>query len=783
MAQTAKPAIFVFTTAYHPLIGGAELAIQETARRLASDYRFFIITARLRRDLPRMSPRPEGTVIRIGFGHPVDKLLLPLLGTFTTLRLMRRVPPLCFWGVMVTYASAIPYLVNIIRFWERVPVLLSLQEGDSETYIKTKWAGMIARSWRLALARTDMLHAISAYLGDLARSHGWRGEVVIIPNGVDASAFGKKFPRDARAALRREFGFSADDAVVITTSRLVAKNGVDTLIRAIHRLNAERSAHPVSPPITKPRLPGVGVKLLIVGDGVERAHLETLARELGEGGAIRFAGAVPFAEIPRYLGIADVYCRPSRSEGLGTAFLEAMAAGLPVVATAVGGIRDFLKDGENGLLARSDQPEDVAAKIGLLLDDAALRARIVAAGRKTAANYGWDGITEKFMRIFRELAGRAGHSRVFIGTPLFPPAVGGPATFVGRLAPELAAAGHPVAVLSYPIPRGARTRGFLLSGVSPHWPSVAKHIVYFLKALRELARADVAIGLDPFIVGVPLVLAARILRKPVVLRVEGDFLWESFVERNHADYTLAGFYDRIGALPLSLRELLIRGGMRWVFRSAERLVFSSAWRCDLVEKAYVANPARARVIPPPWPTPRAADGERERVILFAGRFVWVKNLRTLVRAFLRVAPLGWRLELIGEGPEKKALERYLAEAGAGGRVSIRLPLPPSLLAARISRVRGIALPSLTDVSPNIILEAIAAGTPFLMTRETGFRELLPGVGFFADPLNESEIEEGLRLLTDDATPARFRKELGKLKPRSGEDVRTEWERVIAEVKP
>ena len=769
MAQSAKPAIFVFTTAYHPFLGGAELAIQETTRRLANDCRFFIIPARLRRDPPERSPRPEGTVIRVGFGHPVDKVLLPFFGTFKTLRLMRRVKPMCFWGVMATFASGIPYVVNSIRFWERVPVLLTLQEGDSEEHIRRKWGGMIARSWRLALPRTDVLHVISTYLEDLARSYGWRGEAAVIPNGVDASVFGKTLPQEARTALRREFGFSADDAVVITTSRLVPKNGVDTLIRAIHHLNRKRIAHPA--------------KLLVVGDGAERERLEKIVRELGEGGAIRFAGAAPFGEIPRYLGSADVFCRPSRSEGLGTAFLEAMAAGLPVVATAVGGIPDFLRDGENGLAARPDSPEDVAEKIERLLDDAKLRERIAAAGRKTVKNYGWDGIAETFGRIFRDLAARAGRSRIFIATPLFPPAVGGPATYVGRLAPELAAVGHQVVVLSYQAPRGARTRNFLLFAVSLRWPLVLKHVVYFLKSLRELARADVAIGLDPFLVGVPLAAAARLLRKPVVLRIEGDFLWEHFVERNHADYTLAGFYDRIGVLSLSLKERVAHGGMRWAFRSAVRLVFSSAWRRDLVEKAYGTNPALVRVILPPSLKPEAGDGERERVILFAGRFVWVKNLRMLVRTFLRAAPPGWRLELIGDGPERSALEAYCASLGAGERVLIRPPLPPELLHERLTRVRGVFLPSLTDVSPNIILEAVCAGTPFLMTRESGFREILGGIGFSADPLNESEIEEGLRRLVDDATPALYQKQLGELKPRSWENVRGEWEQVVAEATP
>jgi len=96
--------------------------------------------------------------------------------------------------------------------------------------------------------------------------------------------------------------------------------------------------------------------------------------------------------------------RPSRSEGLGVSFLEAMAAGLPIIGTPVGGIPDFLKDGETGLFTKVDDPEDLAKKIELLFSDEALRQKLVRNGRKLVEEkYQWSKIARDMGKIFKEL--------------------------------------------------------------------------------------------------------------------------------------------------------------------------------------------------------------------------------------------------------------------------------------------------------------------------------------------------------------------------------------------
>lgn len=127
-------------------------------------------------------------------------------------------------------------------------------------------------------------------------------------------------------------------------------------------------------------------------------------RDLGIQRHVLFAGSVPNEQLPAYLAIADVFIRPSRSEGLGISFLEAMAAGVPVIGTPVGGIPDFLKDGETGLLCQSNDPTSLARAIDRLFGDERLRTSIVERARALMEkDYRWKSIAQNYDRIFQEL--------------------------------------------------------------------------------------------------------------------------------------------------------------------------------------------------------------------------------------------------------------------------------------------------------------------------------------------------------------------------------------------
>ncbi|MBX4206383.1 glycosyltransferase, partial [Candidatus Parcubacteria bacterium] len=190
------------------------------------DIEFDLITARLDKSLPATEKIGAVTVYRLGWGIPLlDKLLLPFAGAARAWRLHGERPYDFFWGIMVSFSTGAPYIVNILRRAirrKKVPLVLTLQEGDSEAYLKWKWGGLVDLSWRLALRRTDRLTAISTYLLERARRLGFKGRAALVPNGVDIRRF---------EPGHRELDRS--NVLLITTSRLVVKNGVGDLIEAM----------------------------------------------------------------------------------------------------------------------------------------------------------------------------------------------------------------------------------------------------------------------------------------------------------------------------------------------------------------------------------------------------------------------------------------------------------------------------------------------------------------------------------------------------------------------
>ena len=207
----------------------------------------------------------------------------------------------------------------------------------------------------------DGVIAVSAAIAEVLASAGVdRRRVRVIHVGIDCRRFDP--PRAARAALRARWGARADDLVLFTTAVLEPRKGHDVLLRAVADL--WRAGRPV--------------QWIVCGDGSQRTSLEAQARAAGVAERVVFTGFS--SDVAELLTGADVFVLPSRLEGLGIAIIEAMAAGLPVVASRVGGIPEIVVDGETGLLVA---PGDAAAL-------AAAITRI-AAGREWARGLGRNG--------------------------------------------------------------------------------------------------------------------------------------------------------------------------------------------------------------------------------------------------------------------------------------------------------------------------------------------------------------------------------------------------------
>ncbi len=207
----------------------------------------------------------------------------------------------------------------------------------------------------------------------------------VIHNGVDAAAFAGGDPA-VRAATRARLGYPVDACVVGAVARLERRKGIDVLVTAFAGARAAR-----------PEL-----RLLLVGDGPERAALGAAAAELGVAGDVRFAGDC--GDVRPLLAAMDVFAAPSRTEGLGLALIEALAAGLPAVASHVGGIPEVVGDAGCAWLLPAGDVEQWSAALVRIAADPAARAAMSAAAPARARKFSIDASRDALTALYDEFA-------------------------------------------------------------------------------------------------------------------------------------------------------------------------------------------------------------------------------------------------------------------------------------------------------------------------------------------------------------------------------------------
>jgi phosphatidylinositol alpha-1,6-mannosyltransferase len=214
--------------------------------------------------------------------------------------------------------------------------------------------------------------------------------VRVVPLGTDPCAFRPGLSTDT---VRSRYSLGRG-RWLLTVARLAAHKGIDTGLRLLAALRAEFP----------------DLRYAIVGSGVQRTHLEALAKALGVEDRVRFLGHVPEADLPALYNCAEIYLGLSRTvalmaEGFGIALTEASACGLPVVGGLGGGIPDAVQEGETGFLVDSNHPEPAAEAVRLLLRNRELGRRLGDNGRRAAEqHYNWDRVAADFHRIGSEFA-------------------------------------------------------------------------------------------------------------------------------------------------------------------------------------------------------------------------------------------------------------------------------------------------------------------------------------------------------------------------------------------
>lgn len=281
------------------------------------------------------------------------------LGYFRNVPSLRRL--LATWRpdlLSAHYASGYGTLMALSGFR---PLMLSVWGSDvyDFPYESALKGRLVRRNLRRANVIASTSHAMAEQVRRLAPE---RSEVAVTPFGVDLEQFSPQPWRRARGQL-----------TIGIVKSLTPKYGVDLLLRAFAGLLNDKDVCALHDQC----------RLLIVGGGLERNALESLASELGVASCVRFAGAVPHADVPLWLNQFDIYVAPSRldSESFGVAVVEASACALPVVVTAVGGLQEVVRDRETGLVVPQDDVPALQAALKCLVLDAALRNNLGKSGR------------------------------------------------------------------------------------------------------------------------------------------------------------------------------------------------------------------------------------------------------------------------------------------------------------------------------------------------------------------------------------------------------------------
>lgn len=366
---------------YPPLGGGAGNATANLAKELARQGNEVVVLTSAFQDLPRRETESGFTIRRTPVlrrradrSSFLEKLLFMVCASADGISLVRRWRPevvITFFGVP---GGPVGMALKIIY---GIPYLVSLRGGDVPGFPYPGLAffhrliGFVIRFvWRQASG----VIANSRGLQRLAQKATPDVPIQVIPNGVDIELFSPTLAKPA-----------ADKIRVLFTGRVVYQKGLDVVLRALTQAAAP-------------------VELEVVGDGDDRPALEKMAAELGLRDRVRFAGWAPRTDLPAHYRAADIFVLASRAEGMPNVVLEAMACGLPVIATQVAGNEELVQEGVSGLMIPPEDVPALAHALEKLAADEALRRQMGEAGRRRVNDeFTWQQIARQYLEVCKSV--------------------------------------------------------------------------------------------------------------------------------------------------------------------------------------------------------------------------------------------------------------------------------------------------------------------------------------------------------------------------------------------
>lgn len=317
-------------------------------------------------------------------GKGITNGILLARGLFSLWRLLRREKI----DVIETFTHDSNLLALPVAWLARVPVRVATHHGVIEGF--PRWLKRL-HAWMVNHNIAHKLVTVSEKTGQIALVEGVKaGRISVIQNGTTPllieSVNRLEICTEQRQSVRKEAGIGADDPFLLSVGRLCYQKAHEVLVSAM--------------PVVLQEFPNA--KVGICGEGVLRKNLETQINSFGLDDSVKLFGIQN--NIQKFLASADIFVLPSRWEGLPVALLEAMSAGLPVIATKVEGVDEVIVDGVHGLFAPLDDADALSQVILQLLRDEPMRARMGSAAKQRVNEmYSLDRMCERYLSLIHML--------------------------------------------------------------------------------------------------------------------------------------------------------------------------------------------------------------------------------------------------------------------------------------------------------------------------------------------------------------------------------------------
>jgi glycosyltransferase involved in cell wall biosynthesis len=375
--------LLLINSEYPPIGGGASNATAHIAQRLADmGHETLVVTSRFD-GLPHEEKLGNLTIYRIPSmrrkqdrSGALEQLIFLFTASFWVSSLVSRLRPhatLAFFGVP---SGMIAYLLKKVF---NIPYVVSLRGGDVpgfRPYDFRKYHKVLAPILQVVWRNASSVVANSKGLRDLARAFDSRFDIPIIPNGVDLALY---------SSTEREWA----PPLILSVGRLVYQKGFDLGIRALARLKH------------------LDWQWCIAGDGPELDALKSLAREQGISDRVTFLGWQSREELIQCYKQSNLFLFPSRHEGMPNAVLEAMASGLPIIASRISGNEELVLHERTGLLVETENLDALTSALREFIQDRARRQKMGAASRQRVDEfYGWENTAKQYAALLEGISKR-----------------------------------------------------------------------------------------------------------------------------------------------------------------------------------------------------------------------------------------------------------------------------------------------------------------------------------------------------------------------------------------